>query len=635
LLGSGQHWGYKHEITEVTMKTFSCLVLSLVLGGCKNEGADSDSTPVDTGESGADSGDGLMRFTVLHTNDWHSHLLGRGPNAEYTPGTTGDDGTIGGVARMRTLADEIRSSSTDPVLLFDSGDWIAGDVFQLLETSHAPELQIMDMMGYDAVTLGNHEFDWGPAFLGDMIAVADSLGVTVPIVASNTLPAAADAADDPLEALFDSGRIESTQMIVLDNGLTIGLFGLLGEEAASTAPAAAPTTFGPTAATAAEMVDTLRGQGADVVILLSHIGVTDDPDTSPEVALAQEVPGIDVIVGGHSHTVLSEPIVVGSTVIVQAGENAEFLGQLDLAWDGATVSVEDYTLHTLDDTILGDSQVTDRIDGFVTALDKGPLVDLGYSFYQPIMSAAHDVPQIDCVETGLGHNVTDGYVYSMNALNPEHPIDFAFESHGVIRDGISAGSTGVQDFCDVFRTLPLGFGTDDVPGYALVDFWVTAAELEGVCEVTASISPLFGCDYFIEMSSRLRCTEDSVAVPFTRVQSMEAWDGEAWQELDTSESNTTLYHVAVDSYVASLMGVLDSLTSGLITITPKDAAGVPLADPGASTFDADPETPEVEELKLWQALLRYDASFEDGDGDGIPDLPATYLEPTPRIVGYE
>ncbi|MFH1466128.1 MAG: metallophosphoesterase [Pseudomonadota bacterium] len=212
----------------------------------------------DTGEP--DTGDGLLHVTILHTNDWHSHLLGYGPEAEYTPGSTGDDTTVGGMARIKTLADEIRGASPDPVLMFDAGDWMEGSLFQLLATSQAAELQMMQLMGYDAITIGNHEWSWGPGILATMIQRGDALGVTVPIVASNILPDATSAEDDPLEALLDSGRIETTRVLTLDNGLTIGLFGILGEEAASVAPGATPVTFEVPAVAAAQAVADLEAR---------------------------------------------------------------------------------------------------------------------------------------------------------------------------------------------------------------------------------------------------------------------------------------------------------------------------------------------------------------------------------------
>jgi 2',3'-cyclic-nucleotide 2'-phosphodiesterase (5'-nucleotidase family) len=139
-----------------------CLSLSLLcvpgglLSGCKGKDSGEDSASTDTDDqtddtgtasddtgTGSDTGtgDGLLRLTILHTNDWQSHMLGQGPNAEYSPDSTNDDSTIGGLARMSTLVSEIRGATDHPVVLYDGGDWMAGALFQLLATTHAAELQ--------------------------------------------------------------------------------------------------------------------------------------------------------------------------------------------------------------------------------------------------------------------------------------------------------------------------------------------------------------------------------------------------------------------------------------------------------------------------------------------------------------
>ncbi len=589
--------------------------------------------PADTADSGAT---GPFRLTILHTNDWQSHMLGFGPNREYSPDTTGDDTTVGGLARLATKVAEIKAASDRPVVLYDGGDWMAGDLFQLLATTDAAELSMMGSLQYDAVTLGNHEFDWGPQVLGNMIALADAKGVVTPILASNTVPNDADSGDDALEAHFDSGRIESTRVQVVDGGLRIGLFGILGDSAQAITPAVVPASFSPAAEASEAAVAALEAEGVDLVVALTHNGVTDDPSTSPDDVLATEVPGIDVIVGGHSHTPLFAPRSAGSTVIVQAGALTQYLGQLDLSQDDdGNWVVESYQLHELGDEILGDSAVTAQVDAYKAKVEAGPLVEIGYGYDEPVYSVVADMPATGCTETALGNLVTDAFLDQMNAAGPAVPIDFAFESQGVIRDPIHAGLSGVQGFSDAFRVLPLGFGNDSLPGYALVDFYVTGAELKDVCEVTASVSPSYGCNYFIEVSG-MRCNLDMARGQFNRAQSVERLlpDG-SWEEIDASKEATALYHVAVDSYVASLMGILEDLTYGLMVITAKDATGAEYASVDEMVFDADPSTPEIEELKLWEALVGYGQSFPDTTGDGVPDLPDSYAAPAGRIVGYE
>ncbi len=609
----------------------SASLLLLALCACTTDPEDTAPPVVDTDDTAVD--DGLLRVTILHTNDWQSHMLGWGPNAEYSPDTTDDDGTFGGLARTATLVQEIRDSSTHPVVLLDAGDWMSGSLFQLLATSDAVELQMAQAMGYDAMTIGNHEYDWGPGMLGDIIATGNAKGVTVPLVAANIVPSATDPADDSLAAHLDSGRIVPSLVLTLDNGLEIGIFGLLGDEAASVAPASAPTSFDDPTQVATDMVAELEGLGVDLVLGLTHAGVTEDAGTSPDELMAEEVPGIDVIVGGHSHTPMGEYRTAGETgtVIVQAGAYTAWLGQLDLVTDGTGWVVEGYTLHTIDDTIPGDPAITAMVDGFLAELEAGPLAALGLEFDAPVASIPASMPLAECTETALGNLITDAFMDRMNQVAGD-PIAFSFESQGVIRDGLTQGATGVQAVSDIFRVLPLGYGTDDVPGYGLVDFYVTGAELLDTCEVTASISPSYGCSYFIEVAG-MRCNLDMERSQFNRARTVDAWQDGAWVELDTTSD--ALHHVAVDSYVASLMGILESLTYGAIVITPKDASGQPYTSTTDMLFDADPDTAGVQELKLWQALMDYAGAFEDSDGDDVPDLPGSYSTPAGRIQGWE
>ena len=111
----------------------------------------------------------MKTFTILHTNDIHSNLIGVGPASEYTPTTLNDDRTIGGIERIATLiADRRRAREADgPVLVLDIGDATIGTPFGGASQQTGAELQCLSMAGYDATTFGNHDFDFGPGFSGE------------------------------------------------------------------------------------------------------------------------------------------------------------------------------------------------------------------------------------------------------------------------------------------------------------------------------------------------------------------------------------------------------------------------------------------------------------------------------------
>ncbi|MBW2255007.1 MAG: bifunctional metallophosphatase/5'-nucleotidase, partial [Deltaproteobacteria bacterium] len=541
-----------------------------------------------------------------------------------------DDGTLGGVARLKTLVDEIRAGADHPVLLFDSGDFMAGALFQMLVTEEAAELQMMEHIGYDAITLGNHEFDWGPQTVGEMITTADGLGVEVPILAANVVPHPDDPDDDALAAHIDSGRIRDTMVLEVGEDLKIGLFGALGDGAQQVTPGVAPASFSPFLEAAGEAVAELEASEPDLVIALSHAGVEED------IELALEDLGIEVILGGHSHTALAEPIQMRGTTIVQAGAYTRFLTQTELEKVGLEWQVTSTVLHTLDDTIEGDADTTDMVDGFLTRVQEDHLDAMGYEFDEPIAWIRDDigVTRSTCKESPLGNLITDAYQTQLTALDPDHPIDFAFEAQGVIRDFLLAGDTGVQAFSDVFRVLPLGGGNDGRPGYALAHFYVDSSEVYTACEVTATVAPEEGCNYFIEISSNLRCTIDMNAFPTRRVTLAERWTGTEWEAID-AEDTDTLYHVAVNTYVANLMSLLEELSGGALSVSPKTASGSPFGNVDAMVFDADPVTGGVQEYKTWEALVDYADSFPDTDWDGASEIPDSYTMSDERLIGYD
>ena len=131
--------------------------------------------------------DGRKSFTILHTNDMHTSFIGMGPAADYTPFSLNDDATRGGYARLASLIamkKELRKGQ-GPVLVLDAGDYSMGTAFAAATREIGGELKLMGMMGYDATTFGNHEFDLGPDGLGKSIGVAAKAGRVPAVLASN------------------------------------------------------------------------------------------------------------------------------------------------------------------------------------------------------------------------------------------------------------------------------------------------------------------------------------------------------------------------------------------------------------------------------------------------------------------
>ena len=318
--------------------------------------------------SGLAAAEGKKTFTILHTNDMHSAFIGMGPQADYTPFKLNDDTTRGGFARLAGLISRRREArkAQGPVLVLDAGDYSMGTAFGAATREIGGELRLMAMMGYDATTFGNHEFDLGPDGLGRSIGVASKVGRVPAVLASNTEFAANDPTLAGLQQLAREGVIRGHAVIERD-GIRFGLFGVLGKEAMFYTTGGA-ASFRDAIETAREMVRLLREtEKVDVVICLSHGGVEKGKDGrysgGDDVRLAKEVPGIDIVIGGHSHTELNEPILVdGRTPVVQTGKEGENLGELVVTLDGGKLAVESYRLYAVDDTVAGDQAAFDEIE---------------------------------------------------------------------------------------------------------------------------------------------------------------------------------------------------------------------------------------------------------------------------------
>ena len=313
--------------------------------------------------------EGKKTFTILHTNDLHSNFIGLGPASDYTPFSIGDDKTLGGYARLAALIRQRKEArqGLGAVLILDAGDYSMGTAFGGAIREIGAELQLLSRMGYDATTFGNHEFDFGPDGLGQSIGVAAKAGRVPLVVASNTNFDGKDAALADLQRLAKNGVIRR-HLVIERGGVRFGSFGLLGKEAVVYTQGGA-ASFPDAIETAKDMVNVLHEkEKVDVVICLSHGGVARGKDgkftDGDDVRVAEAVPGIDVVIGGHSHTALQEAIIVnGRTPVVQAGKYGQNLGELVITVDGGKLTVESYQLHPIDDTMPATGPLPTRSTG--------------------------------------------------------------------------------------------------------------------------------------------------------------------------------------------------------------------------------------------------------------------------------
>jgi 5'-nucleotidase len=567
------------------------------------------------------------RVTILHTNDWQSGLTGVGPDSTYTPMILGDDETQGGVARLAALIETRRAAHAHPVLLLDGGDVTMGTLFHVLTRETGTELQIMARMGYDAVTLGNHEFDFRPGGLGDMIASAQG-GVGIPpLVATNLQLDPTDPRDDRLEALLSSGIIARTRVIER-GGLSFGIVGILGRDATDVMGDADPVSTSDPVAAARSAAQALRGQGVDAVFVVSHSGVERTEDGAwggEEVELLRQVPELDAVIGGHSHTALHEPILVDGRPVVQAGSDTQWLGELTLerAGSGAPWTVEAYTLHPVDDAQSGAFAVHEQVEALKDRVDAEVLAPLGYRFDQPLATADRFHGR------GLDAHVVGNLV--TDAMRAATGADLAVTGNGTVRADIYPG---VQAVSDVFRMQSLGIGTlDDSPGYDVIKGYVSGPDLKSALEFLLVGYTLKGDDYYPRLSG-VRVSYNPNRVPFDRITRVELGsDAEGWREADLRDADAR-YSMAATTYVASFLPQVSALSYGILDVTLLDANDQPVApdDLAAILHDADPNTEGVQPTKSWRAMLDHMRDLPDLDEDGLGDIPSSGPLAQARLV---
>ncbi len=580
--------------------------------------------------------DGKRRIVVLHTNDLHAHHNGTGPAVDFSPNVLANDETKGGLSRVAAIIERERRSlpeGTD-LLVVDAGDFSFGSAFAALAKEHGTELKAMAAMGYVATTVGNHEMDWSPAGFAQVLAAGLADNDSLHVLASNLVFSAESGEDDELEAMLGT-KLHTHTVITTPNGAKVGLFGILGKGAYSLAPHAEPVTVADPIDTARAMVQKLRDdEGADLVLCLSHSGVGEGTSKGEDEAMSLSVEGIDLIVGGHSHTLLEEPYSEGNAPVVQAGCYGLHVGRAVLVETEPGVwALESWKTIEVDDSIPGLPEIQEIISNWQALLDDELFSAMEHGYLSPVAKTGQDVMPEIFAESPVGNLVADAVRWSASKHNPRGPVVAAFEANGVVRDGLRSGKTGVVTLADVLTVLPLGYGPDGQLGYPILDFFVTAKEIRLALEVICGVAPMFSDAFFLQVSGiRFEC--NSKGKLFEQVGKV--WlgnevDGYPTTPLDTSDNNTELYHIATNLYIAQMMSVLKSMTVGKLAIELKDEEGKPIEDLYQFIITRDDGASGSVELKHWYALYEYLLSFEKGEAE-LPEIPSSYASKLGRII---
>ena len=572
--------------------------------------------------------------TILFTHDLHSHFL---------PQPTAEGGESGGYARLKTVIDGERAMNPD-ALLVDGGDFSIGSLIQTLYTTQAAELRTMGAMGYDAVTIGNHEFDHkGTGFaemlnsakaaqqaavelllvdarpLEDMDAYKERFGPVTPVLPT-LLEANYAPADDNPDRAFIRSAMENygvSDCVTLERGgVTYGLFGLMGVDSDECAPTSGFTRTD-AAKAAKRCVETLKGEGAEIIVCLSHSGTGDSLASSEDEELAKAVDGIDVIVSGHTHSTLAEPLVVNDTYIVSSGPYCQNLGSLTFSWDdGGEKRLLDYRLIPIDETVAEDPEIAGIVEQWKDMVGEAYLARYGLTYDEVLTHTDYELTTpVSAVQenNGLGTLVSDAFLWAdrtLNAAYADSPHTVSVTADGVLQANLPAGDLTAAMAFDV---LSMGVGEDGTSGFPLVAVYLTGKELKAAMEVDASVTPIMpaaqlymsGAKYAFNTKRMFFNRVYDAAL--TDVTFDESGTGNAY-EID----DNALYRVVTGMYSAQMLGTVKSKSMGLLSLEPKQANGTPVTDfADCILYDANGN-----ELKEWYALAAYLEQFGE---DGLPD----------------
>jgi len=572
--------------------------------------------------------------TILFTHDLHSHFL---------PQPTAEGGESGGYARLKTVIDGERAMNP-AALLVDGGDFSIGSLIQTLYTTQAAELRTMGAMGYDAVTIGNHEFDHkGTGFaemlnsakaaqqaavelllvdarpLEDMDAYRERFGPVTPVLPT-LLEANYAPADDNPDRAFIRSAMEGygvTDCMTLERGgVTYGLFGLMGVDSDECAPTSGFTRTD-AAKAAKRCVETLKGEGAEIIVCLSHSGTGDSLASSEDEELAKAVDGIDVIVSGHTHSTLAEPLVVNDTYIVSSGPYCQNLGSLTFSWDGSGEKrLLDYRLIPIDETVAENPEIAGFVEQWKDMVGETYLARYGLTYDEVLTRSDYDLntPASAVQENnGLGTLVSDAFLWAdrtLNAAYADSPHTVSVTADGVLRANLPAGDLTAAMAFDV---LSMGVGEDGTSGFPLVAVYLTGKELKAAMEVDASVTPIMPAAQLY--MSGAKYAFNTKRMFFNRVYDAALTDvtfDESGTENAYEIDDNALYRVVTGMYSAQMLGTVKSKSMGLLSLEPKQADGTPVTDfADCILYDANGN-----ELKEWYALAAYLEQFGE---DGLPD----------------
>lgn len=453
------------------------------------------------------------RLTILHTNDFHDRFEPVSKFDSTCDAETNAKGEcFGGSARLVTAIRDARARNAN-TLLVDGGDQFQGTLFYT-RYKGTMTAEFMNRLGYEAMTAGNHEFDDGPEVLAAFMAA-----VQFPVLMSN-----ADVSQEPIL----TGKILKSTVIE-KGGEKIGLIGLTPRDTDELASPGPNVIFTDPVQAVQGEVDALAAQGVNKIVVLSHSGYGVDR------AVAEGTTGVDVIVGGHTNTLLSNtaenaegpyPTMVGKTAIVSAYAYGKFLGELNVTFDEAGEIVQ-----AVGEPLIMDAGVAEDSDTLARIAELAkPLEEIRNRIVAE-STAEIDGSRDSCraVECAMGNIIAEAMLDRVR----DQGVTIALQNGGGVRASIDAGPVTMGE---VLTVLPFQntLSTFQVDGATVV-----AALENGVSQVEE------GAGRFLQVAG-LKYTFDPAAPAGARVSDVQVLvGGDAWAPIDPA----TVYSVVSNNYV--------------------------------------------------------------------------------------
>lgn len=565
------------------------------------------------------------QLDILFTHDTHSHLN------SFTTIVNGEKKEAGGFAKLKTLINEHKKVNPDTLVL-DGGDFSMGTLIQTVYDTEVAELRMLGQIGCDVTTLGNHEFDYQSKGLADMLNAAKNSGDTVPsLVLCNVDWDAMEEAglsegQKQIQSAFEKYQVKD-YVVVQKGNIKIAVLGVFGKDALVCAPTCELVWKDPVKAAKQTVEKIKKKEKVDMIACVSHSGTWDDADKSEDEILAKEVPDIDLIISGHTHSQLDKPIQHGNTYIVSCGEYGKNLGTISMTQkDDGRWKATSYELIPVSDEVNPDETTQAKIDALMDTVDINYLAKFGYTRKEVLAENDIEFNSLDEMgtkheELNLGDIISDAYVYAVeNSDNYDgDPVDVAVVPSGTVRDTYAKGEITVES---VYNSFSLGIGKDGMAGYPLISAYLTGKELKLVAEIDASISDFMTIARLY--CSGLNFTFNPHRMILNKVTDcyLTGQDGKREEIQDDK-----LYHVVTDLYTGQMLGSVMDISYGLLSIIPKDKEGNPIED-----LEEYAIMEENQELKAWVAIARYMQSFDDTDGDGIANVSEYYATTHGRKV---